>query len=110
MALHHISHHFAGNSTRTALPKAVHCGIVGSGDLEVLLEPKALAGGIEISICTPVSGFDHIWEIVLTRFLEGGPFGDMQVSINDNNATPAVVALRLQQALQQAMPGENHHE
>jgi malonate decarboxylase acyl carrier protein len=110
MALHHISQHFAGNGARAALPQAVHCGIVGSGDLEVLLEPKALAGGIEISICTPVTGFDHVWEIVLTRFLESGPLGDMQVSINDNNATPAVVALRLQQALQQAMPGENHHE
>nr|WP_309505740.1 hypothetical protein [Salmonella enterica] len=30
--------------------------------------------------------------------------------MNDNNATPAVVALRLQQALQQALPGENQHE
>ncbi|WXJ02018.1 citrate lyase acyl carrier protein (plasmid) [Klebsiella pneumoniae] len=30
--------------------------------------------------------------------------------MNDNNATPAVVALRIQQALQQAMPGETHHE
>jgi hypothetical protein len=27
----------------------VHCGVVGSGDLEVLLEPKALAGGIEVT-------------------------------------------------------------
>ncbi|MCP5570187.1 malonate decarboxylase acyl carrier protein, partial [Klebsiella pneumoniae] len=73
-------------------------------------EPKALAGGIEVSICTPVTGFDHIWEIVLKRFLDSGPLGNMQVSINDNNATPAVVALRIQQALQQAMPGETHHE
>jgi malonate decarboxylase acyl carrier protein len=110
MALHQISHHFSGKSDRTSLPQNVHCGIVGSGDLEVLLEPKDLAGGIDISICTPVTGFDAIWEIVLTRFLDNGPLGDMQVSINDNNATPAVVALRLQQALQQAMPGENHHE
>lgn len=110
MALHQISHHFSGNGARAALPKSVHCGIVGSGDLEVLLEPQALEGGIAINICTPVTGFDAVWEIVLTRFLENGPFGDMQVSINDNNATPAVVALRLQQALQQAMPGENHHE
>ncbi|EAO2684230.1 malonate decarboxylase acyl carrier protein [Salmonella enterica] len=110
MALHQISHHFSGNGAHAALPKTVHCGIVGSGDLEVLLEPKALAGGIEINVYTPVTGFDHIWEIVLTRFLNNGPLGDMQVSINDNNATPAVVALRIQQALQQAMPGENHHE
>ncbi|MCS6036843.1 hypothetical protein LNQ52_12505 [Klebsiella pneumoniae subsp. pneumoniae] len=35
----------------------MHCGVVGSGDLEILLEPKALAGGIEVSICTPVTGF-----------------------------------------------------
>ncbi|ECC1744306.1 Malonate decarboxylase subunit delta [Salmonella enterica subsp. salamae] len=110
MALHQLSHQFNGNGARAALPKTVYCGVVGSGDLEVLLEPKALAGGIEVNVCTPVTGFDAIWEIVLTRFLESGPLGDMQVSINDNNATPAVVALRIQQALQQAMPGENHHE
>ena len=106
MALHQISHHFSGKSDRPSLPRTVHCGIVGSGELE----PKTLAGGIDIIICTPVTGFDAIWEIVLTRFLDNGPLGDMQVSINDNSATPAVVALRLQQALQQAMPGENHYE
>ena len=110
MALHQISDHFSGTRERASLPQTVHCGVVGSGDLEVLLEPKALAGGIEVTISTPVTGFDHIWEIVLKRFLENGPLGNMQVSINDNNATPAVVALRIQQALQQAMPGETHHE
>ncbi|ASG86611.1 malonate decarboxylase acyl carrier protein [Salmonella enterica subsp. salamae] len=110
MALHQLSHQFSGNGARASLSQVVHCGVVGSGDLEVLLEPKALAGGIEINVCTPVTGFDAIWEIVLTRFLDNGPLGDMQVSINDNNATPAVVALRLQQALQQAIPGENRHE
>lgn len=103
MALHQISHHFSGTHERASLQQTVHCGVVGSGDLEILLEPKALAGGIEVSICTPVTGFDHIWEIVLKRFLDSGPLGNMQVSINDNNATPAVVALRIQQALQQAM-------
>ena len=110
MALHQISHHFSGTHERASLQQTVHCGVVGSGDLEILLEPKALAGGIEVSICTPVTGFDHIWEIVLKRFLDSGPLGNMQVSINDNNATPAVVALRIQQALQQAIPGETHHE
>lgn len=110
MSLHQISHHFSHTDERDALPCTVHCGVVGSGDLEVLLEPKALSGAIEVNVCTPVTGFDHIWEIVLTRFLANGSLGDMQVSINDNNATPAVVALRLQQALQQAMPGEEHHE
>ncbi|MBD3718213.1 malonate decarboxylase acyl carrier protein [Klebsiella pneumoniae] len=110
MALHQISHHFSGTHERASLQQTVHCGVVGSGDLEILLEPKALAGGIEVSICTPVTGFDHIWEIVLKRFSGQRPPGNMQVSINDNNATPAVVALRIQQALQQAMPGETHHE
>jgi len=110
MALHQLSHRFSGNGQRTSLLRTEHCGIVGSGDLEVLLEPKALAGGIDVNICTPVTGFDHIWEIVLTRFLGNGGLGDMQVNINDNNATPAVVALRLQQVLQQAMAGGDQHE
>lgn len=87
MALHQISHHFSGTRERASLPQTVHCGVVGSGDLEVLLEPKALAGGIEVTISTPMTYFDHIWEIVLKRFLENGPLGNMQVSINDNNAT-----------------------
>ncbi|MCS5797547.1 hypothetical protein QYS42_22725 [Klebsiella pneumoniae] len=74
MALHQISHHFSGTHERASLQQTVHCGVVGSGDLEILLEPKALAGGIEVSICTPVTGFDHIWEIVLKRFLDSGPW------------------------------------
>lgn len=109
MALHQISHHFSGTHERASLQQTVHCGVVGSGDLEILLEPKALAGGIEVSICTPVTGFDHIWEIVPKRFLDSGP-GQHAGQHHDNNATPAVVALRIQQALQQAMPGETHHE
>ncbi|CNH52640.1 Malonate decarboxylase subunit delta [Yersinia frederiksenii] len=105
MALHQISFRLDCASNHQALAQTVHCGVVGSGDLEVLLEPKALNGAVEVNICTPVTGFDHVWEIVARRFLGNGIISDMQISINDNNATPAVVALRLQQALQSITQG-----
>ncbi|MEI7000594.1 malonate decarboxylase acyl carrier protein, partial [Klebsiella pneumoniae] len=70
MALHQISHHFSGTHERASLQQTVHCGVVGSGDLEILLEPKALACGIEVIICTPVTGGYHSLETRLKRFLD----------------------------------------
>ncbi|MBJ9279331.1 biotin-independent malonate decarboxylase subunit beta [Citrobacter amalonaticus] len=40
----------------------------------------------------------------MTRFIDESQLGDVLISINDNNAPPAVVALRLQQALAELEP------
>lgn len=88
-------------ATPTPLPvPAVHFGVVGSGDMEVIIENKELGGKAEATVVTPVTGFDHVWEMVLRRFMDECQLGNVAISINDNNATPAVVSLRLRQALQ----------
>ena len=43
-------------------------GVVGSGNLEVLLEPLAGSGRCEIDIRTSARGFGAIWEAVARDF------------------------------------------
>ncbi len=80
-------------------------GVVGSGNLEVLLEPGEGAS-CTVEIETSARGFAHIWEAVLRDFHERHPLAGVRLSINDMGATPAVVALRLDQAVATlAVPG-----
>lgn len=73
-------------------------GVVGSGNLEVLIEPQASSGACAIDIMTSARGFGPIWEAVLRDFHDRHDLADVSVSINDMGATPAVVSLRLDQA------------
>ncbi|MFZ0009958.1 MAG: malonate decarboxylase subunit delta [Steroidobacteraceae bacterium] len=74
----------------------VHVGVVGSGDLEVLLEPSPDAEA-HVSVTTSVEGFDAVWKNVLDRFFSRFD-GAAAIEINDFGATPGVVMLRLEQA------------
>ena len=96
-----LKYEFAGR--RAAQPFApVLVGVVGSGNLEVLLEP-ASGGADAEKICfyieTSARGFGAIWEAVVRDFHERHDFKGLTVSINDMGATPAVVSLRLDQAV-----------
>jgi len=73
-------------------------GVVGSGNLEVLIEPQPASGACAIDIMTSAKGFGPIWEAVLRDFHDRHDLADVTVSINDMGATPAVVSLRLDQA------------
>ena len=73
-------------------------GVVGSGNLEVLVEPIP-GTDCTIHIETSARGFGAIWEAVVRDFHQRHPLGGMRVSINDMGATPAVVSLRLDQAI-----------
>jgi malonate decarboxylase delta subunit len=77
-----------------------HAGVVASGNCEILLEPHD-ALEARISVRTTVRGFDATWRAVLARFFERHPWA-AAVEINDFGATPAAVALRLEQALESA--------
>ena len=72
-------------------------GVVGSGNLEVLLEPFA-GPDCRFEVQTSARGFGAIWEAVLRDFHERHRLAGVRVSINDMGATPAVVSLRLAQA------------
>lgn len=73
-------------------------GVVGSGNLEVMLEPTA-GQRCEIHIETSARGFGAIWEAVTRDFQQRHALAGVRVSINDMGATPAVVSLRLDQAV-----------
>jgi malonate decarboxylase delta subunit len=75
-------------------------GVVGSGNLEVLIEAAALAGACTIEIKTAARGFGATWEAVMADFHARWPLRDASISINDMGATPAVVSLRLDQAVE----------
>lgn len=76
-----------------------HFGVVGSGDMEVIIEQRDLDGAVRVKIVTPVTGYDEVWCRVLERFVNETGMANASLEINDNNATPVVVSLRLRQAL-----------
>jgi malonate decarboxylase delta subunit len=89
----------------TVAPELV--GVVGSGNLEVLIEPASLDGACTIDISTAARGFGAIWEAVMRDFHRrwSRDLANIAISINDMGATPAVVSLRLDQAVE-AMLGK----
>jgi malonate decarboxylase delta subunit len=94
-----LSYRFEGGSR--ALPKqAGVVGVVSSGNLEVLIESAALDGACTIEISTAAVGFAPIWAAVMDEFNQRWKLADTRISINDMGATPAVVSLRLDQAVQ----------
>jgi malonate decarboxylase delta subunit len=78
----------------------VHVGVVGSGDLEILMEPSADSRA-HVRIKTSVDGYGAVWKNVLDRFFAGFRQA-VRIEINDFGATPGMVALRLQQAVEEA--------
>lgn len=78
--------------------KRSHVGVVGSGDLEVLLEPSDGATA-SVRIRTSVEGFKSSWKALLDRFFRRYD-GAARIEINDAGATPGAVFLRLQQAVE----------
>jgi malonate decarboxylase delta subunit len=79
---------YAFTGTRPAGAFApVLVGVVGSGNLEVLLEPAA---GCDCRVHIETSA--------------RGQLAGVQLSIHDMGATPAVVSLRLDQAAQELQP------
>ena len=80
------------------VPKRSHVGVVGSGDLEVLLEP-ADAAATSVRVRTSADGFNPTWKAVLDRFFSQYD-GAARIEINDAGGTPGAVLLRLQQAVE----------
>ena len=72
-------------------------GVVGSGNLEVMLEATT-DPVCRFTVQTSARGFGNIWEAVFRDFHQRHPLAGVAVSIHDMGATPAVVSLRLAQA------------
>lgn len=87
-----------GDATGGGSPVLV--GVVSSGNLEVLIEPDERDGGCRIDVNTSAGGFGHIWRAVMEEFFNRHRLAGVRLSINDFGATPAVVSLRLEQAVE----------
>ena len=77
-----------------------HVGVVGSSDLEVLLEPSP-DDRTHVTVRTSAEGFGEVWEAVLDRFFARNDLA-AAIEINDAGATPGTVALRLAQAVEES--------
>jgi malonate decarboxylase delta subunit len=82
------------------IARRAHVGVVGSGDLEVLLEPSP-DGRAHVFVSTSVEGFGAAWKSVLDRFVARFQVA-VSIEINDFGATPGTVMLRLEQAAEAA--------
>lgn len=75
------------------------CGVVGSGNLEILIQAGDQPTACSVRIMTSARGFGETWRAVLGSFTASQSAGGTAIAINDMGATPAVVSLRLAQAL-----------
>lgn len=75
-------------------------GCVGSGDLEVLLEP-GLPGTLSIRVVTSVNGASARWQHLFERMFDGQTPLALNIDIHDFGATPGVVRLRLEQGFEE---------
>ena len=82
-------------------------GVVGSGNLEVLIEKEDLDGTCEVSVDTSIHRFEATWKKVLEDCVERHRLSNIRISINDGGATPAVAALRLDQAVANLLRGSS---
>lgn len=87
------------------IAQRAHTGVVGSGDLEILLEPTD-NNETEFIVRTASDGFQDIWKAVFERFTALNDI-DAKIILNDFGATPGVVSLRLAQVLEIANTKNN---
>lgn len=106
MALQTLEFEFKSENTQTITPAWSHLGVTGSGDLEVMFIKEDLNGAVKAKVVTPVTGFDAVWEKMLGKFVADTGVGNIKIEINDDNATPIVVYMRLRQALAEATAKE----
>jgi malonate decarboxylase delta subunit len=83
-------------TAKRRITKKAHVGVVGSGDMEVVMEP-AQSEGAHVLITTSADGFQSYWKAVFDRFFSKFD-GAVRIQINDAGATPGSVMLRLEQA------------
>lgn len=95
-------HEFHYSAGAPAATRAM-VGVVGSGDLEVLLEP-GIKGQTTVHVTTSVDGYATVWQAQLDRVFKGDLVGAdgpaVHIDINDFGATPGVVGMRIAQAFQ----------
>jgi malonate decarboxylase delta subunit len=98
--MEHLVYELAETPGRAPRRAAVLVGVVASGNLEVLVEAGPFPDRCRVEVQTSATGFGPIWSAVLADFAARHPLAGLSLAINDGGATPAVVALRLGQAIE----------
>ncbi|MFC6671539.1 malonate decarboxylase acyl carrier protein [Marinobacterium aestuariivivens] len=92
--------HFNRPARATEIRPAL-VGYVGSGDLEVMIEPATDACA-DIHIHTSTDGSEARWRQVIELIESVTTLPAMRMDIHDFAATPGVIRLRIEQALELA--------
>lgn len=75
-------------------------GVVGSGNLEVLIEPNPSSPEeVAYSVETSIPGFKDSWLAALKDFSSHYTVGGSKITIHDQGAAPVVIKMRIRQAL-----------
>ena len=82
------------------LPHRAHVGVVASGNIEVLMEPRT-ASQSKVRVRTHVHGYREEWRAIVQKFFERHDVA-ADIEINDGGASPPMVLLRLEQALEES--------
>lgn len=99
--MEHLTYEFKADGVKAVCKKNFSIvGVVASSNLELMMEVKELGGRCLFSIDTAAAGFGESWKAVINDFMERHKPANLQVSINDNAASPAVVSMRLDQAIE----------
>lgn len=85
---------------------AVEVGVVSSGNLEVLIEKNDM-NICKCQIVTSEAGYKNIWERVIEDFFSKYQLTNANIYINDSGASPSVVSLRLEQAIEKFRGNSN---
>lgn len=96
--------HFKRPARATELRPAL-VGYVGSGDLEVMIEPTTEPYA-QIRIQTSTDGSEARWRQLIELIEAVSPLPAMRMDIHDFAATPGVIRLRIEQALELAQNAE----
>lgn len=88
----------------------IKIGVAGSGNLEVLIKPADAQEQTTILVHTTVSGFKSTWDEVIKNYVKHYPYNGLHIELYDAGATPAVVSLRLGQAIETYQKGYQKKE
>jgi malonate decarboxylase delta subunit len=102
-----LSFEFSGSAPVNPACAPALVGVVGSGNLEIMFEREELEGRCIVDILTAARGFGATWQAVADDFFARHRLADVRISINDVGATPAVVSLRLDQAVEEFLGGQS---
>ncbi len=89
------------NNSNSAKKTYFVAGVVASGNLEVLVESNGKKDEAVFEIKTTAEGYKETWQAVITDIAEEYQSGGLKFYINDSGAVPAVVSLRLRQAIEE---------